>query len=160
MDDQQIFLTKAEILQGQEHTTVVEISRGTLEIRPLTLGEKAHAEASMAAGIKTTGNASQMSDPHLEGDAISLVKNLQDYNFYVAACGLSIKGKERWTPKEVSQMTLPEEDFEKLVEAIEVLSGMKKAELQAAQQVRTFREVEGRTGIGRIDTDVSIPLHK
>lgn len=152
MDDNDgVYLTKAELLKGKTHTETVKTSLGTFMVRSLTLTERGAAEALVAKGIKTSGKSSSMRDPYLEGDAHSLLLNQSEYNKYVIACGLTIEGKDQWSPREVGQLTIPEEDVEKLLNVIETISGMKKLKDNTAKRIETFREVSGGSGASQVN---------
>jgi hypothetical protein len=145
-------LTKAQLLKGKCLTCTVELSIGKVDIRSLTIGEKAEAEAILVRDFKTRGRASTMIDPQLEGDADKAVRNSLDYKLFIAACGLST-GKDmehKWSTAEVKSLTMSDADFDKLVEEIMRFSGLE----DTAAKVARFRKHAGRLGNGAAFNDV------
>lgn len=109
-------LTKAQILNGRNHTESVYISaiNGYVRIRVLTSGEIAQAEAIEAGAIKLTMNADASSeDAMMESSKLDVdLKELHiaehQANALIVAYGLSVPDGETWSTEDVNNISPPE----------------------------------------------------
>jgi len=115
MDENDI-LTKEKVLKGKDYTETVEISIGTFNIRPLTIGEKATIKSLSLKDIKATGKVND-SNPEIQVDLKTQSEQASLADFSLIACGLSCEN-EKWSVAEVKQIKITDDDVTKLVNAI------------------------------------------
>lgn len=139
---EELYLTKARLLQGTRCIEEVSTPLGVFRVRPLSEGEKARIEALSVKGIKAKGKREAFANMDLEMEMEQVVANDWEVRFHVLAFGLSVDKANTYTVAEVRSMSLTREIVTQLVLKIRDISGMGRPE----DILRRFRSESGGTG--------------
>lgn len=141
MEGDQVYVTKAMLLEGSAWTEDVETDQGLFRVRPLTGGEKAKIAALRVKGFKGQGKGANPDNMDYNMDMEAAVTNEWEATFYILSFGLSVKGGEVWSLRDVKAANFERETKAKLVSAIKRISGM---EVTVKEALANFRPDEGR----------------
>lgn len=144
----QVFVTKAQLIEGSKAVHEVETSIGRFRVRPLREGEKAKIEALAVKGIKASGKSDRMNSLDVSMDLDIMVSNDADVTIHVLAFGLSCGG-ETFSINDIKQINFPPDVSKVLVGKIREVSGMVNLDAILDQ----FREKQGRSGLGNSNSD-------
>ncbi len=143
-----LFLTKARLLQGADYTEDIETDMGVFRIRPLTDGEKAKFEALAVKGVKAEPVGNNNQNLKMSADMEQLLLNQHEAEFYLIACGLSFDNRHDFKPAEIKRIIFKGNSRALLVAKIKEVSGMDSG---ASEILELFRKEHGRPEIDNND---------
>jgi hypothetical protein len=126
MDEEQILLTKAKILQGTGYSEeiYIEVLEGKVRLRSLTDSELSRVRALQMKGLRIKGNDVSSMEMNLE----TVHTNKYEANCLACSLGLSMKGGDEWTVEDVKKVPTPG-FIEEVAKKVMQISGVKEEDI-------------------------------